>query len=237
VALARSEKLRALGQMAAGIAHDLRNILNPLGIQIQRLRRRLGSEPSATGEIVSHLEEALRQGTATVENLRLFSRQDPQDQEVAAELTDLNRVATAATEICQPRLRENSKLEVRFERGAPPAVLVRSTEAVNAVVNLVLNAFDAISGPGSIAVRTGASDGGGWIEVADDGPGMPPDVERRLFEPFFTTKAQGTGLGLAMVYATVRRHGGTIAVATGPGEGTRITVWFPAALAAGRPTT
>jgi signal transduction histidine kinase len=223
-ALARSEKLRALGQMAAGIAHDLGNILNPLSIQIQRLRRRLGNDPGPTGEIVSRLEEAMQQGKATVDNLRLFSRQEP---EAAAELTDLDRVATAATEICQPRLRECATLALHLELTAPPAVMVRSTEAVNAVVNLILNAFDAIGGPGTITVRTGVSDGGSWIEVADDGPGMPPEVERRIFEPFFTTKAHGTGLGLAMVYATLRRHGGMVNVETAAGAGTRIRLWFP----------
>jgi len=77
-------------------------------------------------------------------------------------------------------------------------------------------------------VRTGHDGAGAWVEVADDGPGMPPEIQDRIFEPLFTTKPEGTGLGLAMVYAFVLRHGGRIAVETASGRGTSIRMWFPA---------
>ena len=109
---------------------------------------------------------------------------------------------------------------------------MRASEAVSAIVNLIVNATDAMPTGGVITVRTGAETGGGWIDVIDDGPGMPPEVESRVFEPFFTTKPEGTGLGLAIVYAFVQRHQGKIQLETAPGRGTRIRLWFLAAPAA-----
>jgi two-component system NtrC family sensor kinase len=94
-------------------------------------------------------------------------------------------------------------------------------------VNLVFNSIDALATGGVIVLRTGAQDGGGWIEVADNGPGMTAEVQKRVFEPFFTTKAQGTGLGLAMVYAFVKRHDGRVTLDTKEGTGTSFRLWFP----------
>jgi signal transduction histidine kinase len=100
-------------------------------------------------------------------------------------------------------------------------------------VNLVANSIDAIAADtkrGTIVMKTGAIDGRGFLRVEDDGPGMPPEVEQRAFEPFFTTKGtEGTGLGLAMAYAFVQRHRGSIELETRPGEGTKITITFDAA--------
>jgi two-component system, NtrC family, sensor histidine kinase HydH len=227
-ALAKSEKLRALGEMAAGISHDLKNILNPLGLQLDLLRRRIAKDPAAALVVVSNMEEALRSGVDVVERLRAFSRQAP---EAEAEPVDLNGAVTTALELCRPRITPGASLELRSEPGEPPAVLARRSELITAVVNLVFNAIDALGGSGQIVLRTGAEAGGGWIEVSDTGPGMPEEVEKRVFEPFFTTKAQGTGLGLAMVYAFVQRHHGKVSLWTKPGEGTRFRLWFPASTA------
>jgi signal transduction histidine kinase len=105
-----------------------------------------------------------------------------------------------------------------------------TAEAIAALVNLLVNAADAMKTGGTITLSTGARDGGSWIRVADDGPGMPPDIEQRVFEPFFTTKGdEGTGLGLAMLYAFVQRHGGKVDLETALGKGAAFTLWFPAA--------
>jgi signal transduction histidine kinase/CheY-like chemotaxis protein len=233
-ALAQSEKLRSLGQMAAGISHDLKNILNPLALQIDVMRHALAHGKPISDDMLARMQRAVRTGADTVERLRGFSRQS-NDQ--PAEPTDLQRVAQAALDICAPRLREHSGLEVRLEHGGgPKSVLVRTSEMVNAIVNLVVNACDAMAGRGTIVVRAGADDGGGWVEVSDDGPGMPPDVERRVFEPFFTTKQEGTGLGLAMVYAFVQRHAGKITLDTAVGRGTTVRMWFPGAAPIAKPT-
>jgi signal transduction histidine kinase len=225
-ALARAEKLRALGQMAAGVSHDLKNILNPLHLQLELLRRRLPAGATSAEEIVQRMEEVVKYGVDVVERLREFSRQDP---EAVAEPVALERVLETAMDLCGPRLPGGGQFELRREPGQAPAVLARRSELVTAVVNLVFNAIEAMPAGGHIVVRTGGDKGGGWIEVADDGPGMTPEIERRIFEPFFTTKDQGTGLGLAMVYAFVNRHSGELTVDTAPGRGTRLRLWFPAA--------
>src|SRR5262245_31467391 len=220
----QDDKLRALGQMAAGIAHDLKNILNPIALQLQLLRTHVAGE-SGTHDALAAIEEAIRAGSDTVENLRRFSRKEV---DRTPEPGDLGRFADVAVEICRPKVREHPGVQLVRERASGPRVLIRGSELVTAIVNLVVNAVEALPAAGTVTVRNG-SDGGAWVEIADDGPGMSADVESRMFEPFFTTKPHGTGLGLAMVYAFVQRHGGRIAVDTGVGRGTTVRMWFPAA--------
>lgn len=224
--LAKTETLRALGEMAAGVSHDIKNILNPLALHCELLRRRIPSRPEAALEVVATMEDAIRSGVEVVERLRAFSRQKP---EPAAEAVELNRVIETVVELCRPRLESVPGLALRTEPGRPPVVRARHAELVSAVVNLVFNAIDALSarGTGRIVLRTGGDAQRGWLEVDDDGPGMPPEIERRVFEPFFTTKEQGTGLGLAMVYAFVKRHGGDVELHTKPGAGTRFRLCLP----------
>ena len=224
-ALARSEKLRALGQMAAGVAHDIKNILNPLGLQIEVLRRRIARDPASAGEVLATMETALRTGVDTVERLRSFSRQDP---ERLIEPADLNRIVQQALEIARPQLALHAGIVLRQDLGSPPQVLIHAPELVTALVNLIVNALDAMGKAGSLTLATGAGNGGSWIDVRDDGPGMPPEVEQRVFEPFFTTKGErGTGLGLAMVYALVKRAAGQVTLKTAPGRGAHFHLWFP----------
>ena len=227
-ALARTEKLRALGQMAAGVSHDLKNILNPLSLHLQVVDRALlRGDTAEARESVVEMKQVVTRGVETVERLRAYSRQS---KESRAELVELDRLAREATSIAKPRMAATGHiLRVVEELGAPRHVLADSSELVSALVNLVVNAIDAAGSVGkSITLRSGESDGGSYVEVEDDGPGMPPDVEQRVFEPFFTTKGvEGTGLGLAMVYGTVQRHGGSITLDTAVGRGTRFRLWFP----------
>jgi signal transduction histidine kinase len=229
IALARSEKLRALGQMAAGITHDLKNLLAPLWLHLQVLERSLrnGVTNDAHGS-VDEMRRILDRGIRTLERLREFSRQSAERK---PEQVDLNRVARDAVDVARPRMASGKRAmcAIHQEGGEPPHVLAQADEVVSAVVNLVINAIDAMPEGGDIRVRTGEERGGAWIEVADDGPGMAPEIEQRVFEPFFSTKgSDGTGLGLAMVYACVMRHGGSISLKTAPGEGATFRLWFPA---------
>ena len=231
-ALARSEKLRALGQMAAGVSHDLKNILNPLSLQLQLVERSVDKNrlPDAK-ETLGEMKQVLARGVQTIERLRDYSRQSPESR---AEEIDLNRLAHEAGEIAKPRMAARGGRACRLveEFGMPPVVRGRPADVVSAVVNLIVNAIEAMNG-GTITLRTGVADDGAWIQVSDDGPGMPPEVVRRIFEPFFTTKGtDGTGLGLAMVYACMQRHGGTVNVETAEGKGTTFTLSFPKSLAA-----
>jgi signal transduction histidine kinase len=227
-ALARTEKLRALGQMAAGVSHDLKNILNPLSLQLQLVRRAISQGNDADAlETVTQMTQVLQRGVQTIERLRDYSRQS---RESRAEQVDLDRLVHEASEIARPRMaaRGGRLNRIQEELGGAPPVVGRSGEIVSALVNLIVNAIDAMPNGGTIWLRTGQRDGGSWVQVADDGPGMAPEVERRVFEPFFTTKGEeGTGLGLAMVYACVQRYGGSVKLETAPAKGTTFTLWFP----------
>jgi signal transduction histidine kinase len=231
--LARTEKLRALGQMAAGVSHDLKNILNPLSLHLQVITRSLdrGNTPDAK-ESAIEMKEVLQRGLQTLERLRDFSRQS---KEAKSELVEVDKLAREALAIGKARAASGGGRlpKVKDELTSPQGVMAVSGEIVSALVNLVVNAIDAMSGngaAGTITLRSGEDERGAWIEVGDDGPGMAPEVATRVFEPFFTTKGQeGTGLGLAMVYATMQRHGGTVTVDTAPGKGTRFRLSLPAA--------
>jgi signal transduction histidine kinase len=228
--LVRTEKLRALGQMAAGVSHDLKNILNPLSLHVQVVIRAIDRDNKVDAkESALEMKQVLQRGVQTLERLREFSRQS---SEAKTELIDLDALAREAMAIGKSRAASaGGRLpSVVEELTSPPAVRAVSGEVVSALVNLIVNAIDAMaSQPGTITLRSGVSDDGSWIEVADTGPGMPPDVAKRVFEPFFTTKgAEGTGLGLAMVYATMQRHGGTASVQTSLGHGTIFRLTFPA---------
>jgi signal transduction histidine kinase len=228
-ALVQSQKLRALGQMAAGIAHDLKNLLNPLYVRLQLLDRQVMRDNSdAAQENIQEMRDILRTGVQTIERLQSFSRQTP---EAKSESVDLNQVGHEAIEIARPRMASNrgTLCFLVEEFGTPPPILGNRSELVSALVNLVVNAIDAMPGGGTIKLRTGTDLGGATVQVIDDGPGMTEEVEKRVFEPFFSTKGErGLGLGLAMVYSTVVRHSGTISLATALGKGTTFSLWFPA---------
>jgi signal transduction histidine kinase len=175
-------------------------------------------------ESAVEMKQALQRGLQTLERLRSFSRQTKDEK---TEDVDLDQLAREAVAIGKSRAASRQARIPRLveELTGPPVVRAVGGEVVAALVNLVVNAIDA--GAGTITIRSGTSDGGSWIEVADDGPGMPPEVAKRVFEPFFTTKGEeGTGLGLAMVYATMERCGGTVTIDTKEGKGTTFRLLF-----------
>lgn len=228
--LRKTEKLRSLGKMAAGLSHDLKNICNPLALHLQVIRRSLKRGQIADAlESVDEMDQVLKRGLEMLERLRDFSRQAPERK---AEEVDLNYIAHEAAELAKPRMASGGRRMsvIREDLGKPPPVLGHSGEIVSAVVNLVVNAIDALREGGTITVRTGEQEGKAILSVEDDGPGITPEMQHRIFEPFFTTKGQeGTGLGLAMVFACMERHGGTVALKSTVGEGARFTLCFPPA--------
>jgi signal transduction histidine kinase len=228
-ALVRSEKLRALGQMAAGISHDLKNLLNPLSLHIQMaIRSNDRGDARRVGETLGEMKGALKRGVDVIDRLRQFSRQEPDSKIVAV---DLDALAHEAAELAKPRMVGGGRLSrIREEYGNPAPISGEPSELVSALLNLMINAIDAMPDGGNITIRTGENDGGSWISVADDGPGMSAEVQARVFEPFFTTKGlEGTGLGLAMVYSTMRRHRGTVSLESEIGKGATFTLRFPPA--------
>jgi signal transduction histidine kinase len=222
-ALVRTEKFRALGQMSAGIAHDLKNILNPLLLYTDMIRD-ADRKRDELLDIAARIDRILTRGLETVERLRDFSRQS--SEEADAIPTDLNAMVHEALEITKPQI---AGLELVLQLGTPARVLIRPADCVTALVNVLLNAADALKQSGRITVTTGSGDGWAWVEVADNGPGIPPETKSRILEPFFTTKGDsGTGLGLAIVYAFVQRHGGRLDIDSEPHHGARFRMSFPA---------
>ncbi|MCB9578321.1 MAG: PAS domain-containing protein [Polyangiaceae bacterium] len=225
-ALRQSHKLRALGEMAVGVAHDLKNLLNPLGLQVELLRRKTKSDARA-GEILDQMSGVLKRGTQTIDRLREFARQAPESGVVPV---DLNAVTREAVDLCYAKTLKHDK-RVRISSQLDGAVMVRAngSELLAAIVNLVFNALDAMPEGGTVTLRTGLTEAGGWVAVEDTGVGMTPEVKLRAFEPFFTTKGeQGTGMGLAMVFAFAARCDGRADLRSSPGEGTTVTLSFPA---------
>jgi signal transduction histidine kinase len=176
----------------------------------------------------------VQRGVQTHERLRDYSRQD---KESKTELVELARRAREAAAIGKSRSASTQTtriVSIVEDLHAPPPVMAVSSEVLSALVNLFVNAVDA--GASTITLRSGEEDGGSWIAVSDDGPGMPPGVAKNVFEPFFTTKgAEGTGLGLAMVYASMQRHGGKVTLDTAEGSGTTFKLWFAAQGSAAHP--
>jgi signal transduction histidine kinase len=217
--------------MVAGVSHDLKNLLNPLSLQLDFARRaNAQGHREEVDEGLREMKDVLARGVEVLERLRNFSRQAPNAGLAAV---DLNPLVHEAVMLAKPRLASagDRVCRVREAYGAPPPVQGEPSEIVSAVVNLLSNAADAMTNGGDlITVGTGERGGGGWITVKDDGPGMSMEVQEHLFEPFFTTKGdKGTGLGLAMVREAVRLHGGTVDLHSEPGRGATFTLWFPPA--------
>jgi len=233
------ERLSALGQMAAGIVHDFNNALMPIIANADYLLAHptglCNREALARGlkEIMKGAEDA----QAIVYRLQEFYR--PQN-EAALRPVNLDEVIKSVVDLARARWRKeiNTKgiaVEVRAETPAAPVhVNGNAVELREALTNLVLNATDAMPQGGAITIRCRPEDARVIVEVSDTGEGMTPEVQKHCFEPFFSTKgAQGTGLGLAMVYGIVRRHSGTITVESEAGKGTTFRIVFSSCLPTG----
>jgi PAS domain S-box-containing protein len=226
--LARSEKLSALGQLAMGMAHDFTNLLQAILGHTQLIAHEPSPERLHRG--LSTIEQAVRDGVETVGRIRRFARRDVDRR---LERVDLREVVRQAIEIVRPRWSQSdlrgAPIMVRQQLGAVPAVQARGAELREALINLVLNAVDAMPHGGSITLETRQA--GDWVllSIADTGTGIAPDARRRIFEPFFTTKESGTGLGLSIVSGIISSYGGTIDVDSEVGRGTTFTIRLPPA--------
>jgi PAS domain S-box-containing protein len=233
-AVMRQEKLRVLGQMASGIAHDINNALSPAALYVEALiDRELG--PKETKDYLVIIQRAIDGVAQTVARMKEFySQRDPRLTHTSVAL---NLVATQVIDLTRARWnsmpQESGRVICVDTDLAPdlPAILGSQSEISNALTNLILNAVDAMPEGGRITVRTRAVAGDKvQLDVTDTGVGMNEATRNRCVELFFTTKGvRGTGLGLAMVYGSVERHGGELQIESRLGEGTNIRLTFPAA--------
>ena len=232
--LVQSEKMRSLGQLVAGVAHELNNPIGFVHANLQLLQGyvdRLESEDAAVREkareAIRKLITRSREGTGRVkqivQDLRTFSRMDQAElQEV-----DLNEEVERTLGLAEPRFKDRVHVERDF--GELPRVRCFAGQLNQVFMNLVINACDAMEGEGTLRIRTSAIPDGVRLEFSDDGPGLPPDVKDRLFEPFFTTKpvGQGTGLGLSLSHGIIERHGGRMWAESEPGSGATFVIELP----------
>jgi signal transduction histidine kinase len=219
--LRQAQKLDALGRLAGGIAHDYGNMLLAIGGNLD-LALSATDDPRVRSTLES-AQAAVERSTELTRRLLAFSRAEPGEPRAV----DVGAVVRETAELLRPVLGSQASLEIELEP-APPAWIDR-VELQQVVMNLALNARDAMPGGGTIAVSVGADGDDIELVVADEGVGIDAETQERLFEPFFTTRAEGTGLGLATVYGIVTRHGGSVAVESEPGAGARFRVRLPPA--------
>ncbi len=227
--LRQAQKMEAVGRLAGGIAHDFNNLLQAILANVQLLGLELGPE-GPQGEAVRELAETVRRGSSLTRQLLLFARRGIPRYDAA----DLNAVVRGSEMLLRRLLRENVELRVH-PAPEPLPVGVDRGQIEQVIMNLAVNAADAMPEGGRIDVTLGAGPAGEpWFEVADTGVGMPEAMFEQIFEPFFTTKSaeRGTGLGLAVVHGIVTQHGGRVEVASTVGTGTTFRVTLPRGTAA-----
>ena len=230
--LHQSEKLTALGQLAGGIAHDFNNLLQAILGYAQLMKQSL-HDSEFVSRSLNVVEAAAVDGAETVRRIQQFARLRPDGPPVGV---DVNQSVHDAVAMIRPRLeekiaRDNRPLDLRLDLGTIETINGRPAALTELMTNLLLNALDAMPDGGTLTVSTRGEPGRSVVlTVADTGIGMPEAVRRRIFEPFFSTKGEGgSGLGLSMVYAIVRRHSGDIRVESEPGRGATFTLTFPVA--------
>ncbi len=242
--LRQGQKIEAVGQLTGGIAHDFNNMLAVVLGGLELAKRALTSDPAAVARHLDNAADGANRAAALTRRLLAFSREESLKPEpiVAAQLV------SGMSELLDRTLGDAVTVVTRDEaRGW----LVRAdrVQLENAVLNLAVNARDAMNGRGRLVIATGAAtlsdhqvdhcDAGDYVTLAvtDDGTGMTPDVVERVYEPFFTTKeaGKGTGLGLSQIFALVRQLAGAITIDTAVGRGTTVTLYLPRDMAAAGP--
>ncbi|MQT11981.1 PAS domain S-box protein [Rhizobiales bacterium Sp-1] len=236
-ALFQSRKMEAIGQLTGGVAHDFNNILTGIIGALDLVRRRL--EAGRTGEILRYVEvasTAANRAASLTARLLAFGRRQP----LTVTSVDLNGIVLSMADLLRRTMGEAIEIEIGLEPDLPCAA-TDVNQIENAILNLAINARDAMPAGGRLTIRTereppgGTAEGPGFVflTVADTGRGMDTDVREKAFEPFFTTKAlgQGTGLGLSMIYGFMKQIGGNAEIASEPGAGTLVRLTLPIAAA------
>jgi len=239
-AVMQQERLRALGQMASGIAHDINNAISPVSLYVEALlTHETGFSARARGQL-EIIQRAVDDVAHTVARMGEFYRQGKGYGQMELAPVVVTQAFREVLELTKARWSDMAQqrgtvIETKVEcEGESPVVMALASELREALINLILNATDAMTEGGTLTLRTGHSLEAGkgvsrrvYIEVSDTGAGMDEATRRRCLEPFFTTKGdRGSGLGLAMVYGIAQRHGADIDILSAPGEGTTFRMTF-----------
>ena len=252
--LLQAEKMASIGQLAAGVAHEINNPIgfvnsnvNMLGRYVQSLLQlaEIGAQTPAgqalkgqvdldylredLPELIKESQDGLERVRRIVANLKDFSRIDSTEWESADLLAGLESTVSVAWHELK------YKAEIKRELMPLPSVRCVLAQINQVFLNLLINAAQAIAEHGTITLRSGCDEQQVWVEIEDTGYGMDEATQRRIFEPFFTTKpvGTGTGLGMSLTYDIIKKHAGRIDIDSAPGRGTRIRIWLPISGTAG----
>ena len=219
--LRQIQRIEALGKVSGEVAHDFSNILSTISGNLHLLE---SAPPERQQALRQTIASAVDLGTSLIDRLLAFARR----QHLAPEIVDLPDLVEAMTDLIAFALRDEIALEVRVAQDPLP-VLVDPGQLESAILNLCLNAAQAIEGPGTITIEVRRNGARALLSVSDTGSGMTPEVLAHAMEPFFTTRTDGTGtgLGLAMVYGFIRQSGGDVALTSSPGAGTVVQLSLP----------
>lgn len=221
--LLESERMSAAGLLGAAVAHNIRNIVTPLSIELALAR---SATPEQQAESFAVMQGQLESLSLLTHKLLAIAR--PPESEGSE--VDLCRIVEHTAGLLRPQAKqENVTMELALSPRTP-TIYGDPVQFDQMIVNLVLNGIQALHGrcDGLLRLSVQPQDGGACFKVTDNGVGIPKEVRRRLFNPFFTTRPDGTGLGLYSSRRIIEEHGGKIAVRSVTGQGTRVTVWLPA---------
>jgi two-component system, NtrC family, sensor kinase len=225
-ALLRSERLAAIGRIAAQITHEIRNPLNSISLNAEELQERLGAESSSARELCDAIAREVDRLTGITEEYLRFARL-PKPQMQGA---DLNDTVRELLDFVRPEL-DAARVSLQLTLSPElPRVHADVAQLRQLLLNLLRNAREAMPGGGALQVTTRGGEGSVAVEVRDTGHGIPPERLQRIFDPFFTTKERGTGLGLAMAQEIAQEHGGQLSCDSEVGRGTAFTLRLPALL-------
>jgi two-component system NtrC family sensor kinase len=220
-----AERLSCLGELTAGVAHELRNPLAGIKINTQVLSRKKDL-PEMEKRLLNSTQEGIEKIQKIVEDMLHFAK--PKVSHFKPE--DINEVMEKSLAILLAKLKKGNISSV-FERGKGlPPVRIDVHQIQQVLINLMLNAIQAMEKGGTLTLRTflGNNGGGVGVEVQDSGVGIPESHLKKIFDPFFTTKSEGTGLGLSISLKILETHGATIDVSSEEGKGSTFTILFPA---------
>jgi len=229
--LIQSEKLRALGNLASGVAHDFNNVLAAILGRAQLLLRKV--EDPELVKWLKVIEQLANDGAATVERMQKFSRIHRARSERDFQELDINEMVQEVIQITRPKWKDEAELkgiktEIETDLRKLAKTIGNASEIKEVLTNLIFNSIEALLDGGKIMIKTEMHGDDVQISVTDNGLGMIEEVKKKVFEPFFTTKKdRSNGLGLSVAYGIITRHNGEITVESQPGEGTTFTIKLP----------
>lgn len=229
-----AQRMETIGALTGSVAHDLNNFLTSVLVNLAMARMQLG--PEGDMPEIQDAADAATKGAELVRSLLSFARQEPRREPI-----DAGALVSESLRLLMQMAGREVRLQANVREGCPPFEGDR-VQVQQVLMNLVVNARDAMGGRGSVTIEvepvaaehreTGEQGEFVRLEVADSGPGIPAELHERIFQPYFTTRApgEGTGLGLSIVHSVAQAHGGWVEVSSAPGQGARFAVYFPVAV-------